>query len=111
MLSMIANPVTALPVVNPRSGLSRSDLVLWPTASDVAVQANVGLQVNCGSGSRVLETLKMTLLDRLLRVVSAMQHGHVQPSGLSSCDARLEHTSDQEPACAFRHRPCICPRT
>jgi hypothetical protein len=24
------------------------------------VQANVGLQVNCGSGSRVLETLKMT---------------------------------------------------
>ena len=31
----------------------------WPTASDVAVQANVGLQVNCGSGSRVLETLKM----------------------------------------------------
>jgi len=30
MLSMIANPVTALPVVYPRSGLSRSDLVLWP---------------------------------------------------------------------------------
>ena len=32
MLSMIANPVTALPVVYPRSGLSRSDLVLWPKA-------------------------------------------------------------------------------
>jgi hypothetical protein len=30
MLSMIANPVTALPVGYPRSGLSRSDLVLWP---------------------------------------------------------------------------------
>ena len=30
MLSMIANPVTALPVVYPRSGLSRSDLVPWP---------------------------------------------------------------------------------
>jgi hypothetical protein len=29
MLSMIANPVTALPVGYPRSGLSRSDLVLW----------------------------------------------------------------------------------
>ena len=28
MLSMIANPVTALPVGYPRSGLSRSDLVL-----------------------------------------------------------------------------------
>jgi hypothetical protein len=25
----------------------------WHTASDVAVQANVGLQVNCGSGSLV----------------------------------------------------------
>jgi hypothetical protein len=33
---------------------------IGPTASDVAVQANVGLQVICGSGSRVLETLKMT---------------------------------------------------
>ena len=33
MLSMIANPVTALPVGYPRSGLSRSDLVLWPFAS------------------------------------------------------------------------------
>ena len=32
MLSMIANPVTALPVVYPRSGLSRSDLVLWPNS-------------------------------------------------------------------------------
>jgi hypothetical protein len=32
-----------------------------PTASDVAVQANVGLQVNCGSVWRMLETLKMTL--------------------------------------------------
>jgi hypothetical protein len=29
MLSMIANPVTALPVGYPRSGLSRSDLVPW----------------------------------------------------------------------------------
>ena len=34
MLSMIANPVTALPVVYPRSGLSRSDLVLWPIATE-----------------------------------------------------------------------------
>jgi hypothetical protein len=33
MLSMIANPVTALPVGYPRSGLSRSDLVLWHFAS------------------------------------------------------------------------------
>ena len=33
MLSMIANPVTALPVVYPRSGLSRSDLVPWPGTS------------------------------------------------------------------------------
>ena len=32
MLSMIANPVTALPVVYPRSGLSRSDLVHWPNS-------------------------------------------------------------------------------
>jgi len=31
-----------------------------PTASDVAVQANVGLQVNCESVWRMLETLKMT---------------------------------------------------
>jgi hypothetical protein len=60
MLSMIANPVTALPVGYPRSGLSRSDLVLWPTASDIAVQANVGFQVNCGSRWRVLERSKMT---------------------------------------------------
>jgi hypothetical protein len=30
----------------------------WPTASNVAVQANVGLLVNCGSGSRVLEASK-----------------------------------------------------
>ena len=29
MLSMIANPVTALPVGYPRSGLSRSDFVPW----------------------------------------------------------------------------------
>ena len=41
MLSMIANPVTALPVVYPRSGLSRSDLVLWPMTSVSAVQRNV----------------------------------------------------------------------
>jgi hypothetical protein len=33
MLSMIANPVTALPVGYPRSGLSRSDLVPWPFSS------------------------------------------------------------------------------
>jgi hypothetical protein len=33
MLSMIANPVTALPVGYPRSGLSRSDLVQWPFSS------------------------------------------------------------------------------
>ena len=32
----------------------------WPAASDVAVQANVGLLVNCGSGSRVLEASKVT---------------------------------------------------
>ena len=38
MLSMIANPVTALPVGYPRSGLSRSDLVLWPFASFGVVQ-------------------------------------------------------------------------
>jgi hypothetical protein len=36
MLSMIANPVTALPVGYPRSGLSRSDLVRWPFASFAA---------------------------------------------------------------------------
>jgi hypothetical protein len=38
----------------------RADVAFWPTTSDVAVQANVGLQVKCGSGSRVLERLKMT---------------------------------------------------
>jgi hypothetical protein len=38
MLSMIANPVTALPVVYPRSGLSRSDLVLWPVSTFAATQ-------------------------------------------------------------------------
>ena len=60
MLSMIANPVTALPVGYPRSGLSRSDLVLWPAASDVAVQANVGFGSTCGSDRRALKTSKMT---------------------------------------------------
>jgi hypothetical protein len=38
MLSMIANPVTALPVGYPRSGLSRSDLVLWPWTSPVTMR-------------------------------------------------------------------------
>jgi hypothetical protein len=42
MLSMIANPVTALPVGYPRSGLSRSDLVHWPNASVPAAQQDVG---------------------------------------------------------------------
>ena len=45
MLSMIANPVTALPVVYPRSGLSRSDLVLWPEAAvhrDAAIRPQLG---------------------------------------------------------------------
>jgi len=36
------------------------DVGSWPAASDVAVQANVGLLVNCGSGSRVLEASKVT---------------------------------------------------
>ena len=36
------------------------DFRIWPTASDIAAQANVSLQVNCGSGSRMLEMLKMT---------------------------------------------------
>jgi hypothetical protein len=56
------------------------------TASDIAPQANVSFWENCGSGCRARKTSKMTLLDRLLRVVSAMQHGHVQLSRLSSCD-------------------------
>jgi hypothetical protein len=38
MLSMIANPVTALPVGYPRSGLSRSDLVLWPIATEFLIR-------------------------------------------------------------------------
>jgi hypothetical protein len=38
MLSMIANPVTALPVGYPRSGLSRSDLVLWPIATKFLIR-------------------------------------------------------------------------
>ncbi len=38
MLSMIANPVTALPVGYPRSGLSRSDLVRWPFSPFAMVQ-------------------------------------------------------------------------
>jgi hypothetical protein len=42
MLSMIANPVTALPVGYPRSGLSRSDLVPWHNASVAAAQRHVG---------------------------------------------------------------------
>jgi hypothetical protein len=41
MLSMIANPVTALPVGYPRSGLSRSDLVLWPITS---IRGNAALR-------------------------------------------------------------------
>jgi len=40
MLSMIANPVTALPVGYPRSGLSRSDLVLWPITTGSLVRAD-----------------------------------------------------------------------
>ena len=40
MLSMIANPVTALPVGYPRSGLSRSDLVLWPLTTRRSSVAN-----------------------------------------------------------------------
>jgi hypothetical protein len=40
MLSMIANPVTALPVVYPRSGLSRSDLVPWPITTGRLFQAD-----------------------------------------------------------------------
>jgi hypothetical protein len=42
MLSMIANPVTALPVGYPRSGLSRSDLVRWHNAPVAAAQRDVG---------------------------------------------------------------------
>jgi len=41
MLSMIANPVTALPVVYPRSGLSRSDLVPWRFATFDRLLTNV----------------------------------------------------------------------
>jgi hypothetical protein len=36
------------------------DVGSWPAASNVVVQANVGLLVNCGSGSRVLEASKVT---------------------------------------------------
>jgi hypothetical protein len=38
MLLMIANPVTALPIGYPRSGLSRSDLVRWPMTTDIALR-------------------------------------------------------------------------
>ena len=51
MLSMIANPVTALPVVYPRSGLSRSDLVLWPMTSVSAVRQMSGVEVIAEVGS------------------------------------------------------------
>jgi hypothetical protein len=39
---------------------TRLDVSVWPTASDIAVQANVGVQVNCGSRRRVLERSKMS---------------------------------------------------
>ena len=39
---------------------TRLDVSVWPTASDIAVQANVGVQVNCGSRWRVLERSKMS---------------------------------------------------
>jgi hypothetical protein len=45
MLSMIANPVTALPVGYPRSGLSRSDLVRWPDSDLSGMSATWSL---CG---------------------------------------------------------------
>jgi hypothetical protein len=46
------------------------------TASDVAVQGNVGLLVNCGSGLRVLEASKMYVRLSRLRLtprVTAMR--------------------------------------
>jgi hypothetical protein len=36
---------------------------LWPTASDIAAQANVGFQSNCGSERRALKASKMTICD------------------------------------------------
>jgi hypothetical protein len=56
------------------------DVGSWPTASDVAVQANVGLQVNCGSGSLVLETLKMP-----------SRPGELHPESLTDPDVILSH--------------------
>ena len=50
MLSMIANPVTALPVVYPRSGLSRSDLVLWPITAICAAVAEGRFRRKANSG-------------------------------------------------------------
>jgi len=47
---MIANPVTALPVGYPRSGLSRSDLVLWPFAPIRGEVATRSLSERSGRG-------------------------------------------------------------
>src|ERR1700730_4468201 len=49
-------------------------LMARPTASDVAVQANVGLQVNCGSVWRMLETLKMTQIGSRASQFAGMQN-------------------------------------
>jgi len=54
--------------------------------------------MSSGHGWRTREMTRLTLLDRLLRVVGAVQHGHVQLTRLSCCDAQPEHTSDPEPA-------------
>jgi hypothetical protein len=51
MLSMIANPVTALPVGYPRSGLSRSDLVLWHFSDMANAMTNVCFEGESGSGA------------------------------------------------------------
>ena len=46
--------------------------MLWPTASDIAVQANVSFQVNCGSRWHALERPKMTLFGHEHRWMSSL---------------------------------------
>jgi len=54
MLSMISIPVTALAVGFPRSGLSRSDLVLWPEAA-----ARLPRITEIGLGADIRQTLEL----------------------------------------------------
>ena len=65
---------------------------IGPVSTLVAVQRYVRSQGQTGSARCTPNMTRLTRLDRLLRVVGAVQHGHVQLTRLSCCDARPEHT-------------------